>query len=181
MKDQLLEIIQENRNELIIGAIALIAVATQWEAIQQKIGNDRAVAESQRVAQLATQKLEAEKLVREQQREIANARYDGGCEVIQSVLLRGKATTIKEGEPILNGVYAELYRKNPKTPANPNHYIGAGVDVCDVYGVTGITQFDPSKGYAVVQSVATTNDRNRMRKALERSKGLERPSLGNLK
>lgn len=159
-----------------IGGIAIVTLATQLPSIQDGIQRNQSVALANKSRLQENQKLEAQKLTLQAAEDIANARYDKGCEVITTLKNATVATTIQEGQPILSGAYSYLYR-NSNRPLNPSHFIGRDITVCDLYGTTAIMQIDTTKGYAVASSVAVTSDRSRMQKAQKTRPGLTRPSL----
>lgn len=167
---------EEHGVGLLIGAIALGVLITQWPAIQEKMSTNQMVAQANRSRVQDTQNLNAEKIALEQSRAVANQRYDSGCEVISTLRRFGTAATIQEGKPIVAGAYAKQF--NPVHPS-PDFYIGRDIVVCDLYGATAITKWDESLGYAVAQSLATTNDRQRMADAQKRKPGMIRPNLAN--
>ncbi|MBW4444965.1 MAG: hypothetical protein KME10_28010 [Plectolyngbya sp. WJT66-NPBG17] len=169
--------VERNTGMIAVTCMSGIVLVTQFGTIQTKIAENSRMSEMFRSKQIENQRLETEKIAMEQSKEIANDRYNSGCEVIATVKNADVATTIQEGKPIFSGAYAPLYVKNPNRVINPNHFIGRDITVCDVYGTTAIMQFNPSKGYAVAGSIAVTSDRAQMSKALERMKGLKRPSL----
>jgi hypothetical protein len=169
-------LLSENKGLLITVALSAAVLATQWGSIKSHIDQNSAIAESLKISQSQNQKMEAEKIVLEGSSEIANARYDKGCEVISTLLNAKNATTMQENQPIINGAFAGIYQKNPKLAVDSRHYIGRGVTVCDLYGSTAVMATDPKRGYAVATSLAVTSDRTRMDKAQSRSQ-LSRPTF----
>ena len=165
---------EEHTGVLVIGIAVIIALSTQIPTITQSIQRAQATAASQRQRQDDNQKLQAEKLAMQSSRDTANTRYDEGCEVITTLRSPNVAAAIQEGRPIVAGAYADQF--DPQRP-NPELYLGRDVVVCDLYGTTAITRFDESLGYAVANSLAVTNDRDRMAKAKARRPGLQRPNL----
>ena len=170
------EWMSENWLGVAIGSIAAITLATQLPSIQNGIERNQSVALANKSRLEENQKLEAQKLTLQASEDIANARYDKGCEVITTLKNATVATTIQEGQPILSGAYSHLYR-NSNRPINPLHFIGRDISVCDLYGTTAIMQFDPAKRYAVAGSIAVTSDRGRMQKAQKSRPGLIRPAF----
>ena len=154
--------------------IAVVALATQIPTVIQSIQRNQATAAANQTRIGDNQKLNAEKLAMNSGRNVANARYDEGCEVITTLRSPNIAAAIQEGRPIVAGAYANQF--NPQRP-NPEAYLGRDVTVCDLYGTTAITRFDESLTYAVARSIAVTNDRDRMAKAKDRRPGLQRPNL----
>ena len=177
MNEDFQEWLSEHWLGIAIAGIAAVTFVTQIPSIQENLQRNQNVAEANKQRLEENQKLEAQKLTLQASQEIANERYDKGCEVIATLKNAKVATTIKEGQPIVDGAFAPLYVKNPNRPLNPRHFIGRDITVCDLYGTTAITQFDPSKGYAVAGSIAVTSDRARMDKAQQRMKGMNRPSF----
>jgi hypothetical protein len=170
------DFLEEHGMGLLIGAVALIALATQIPTIQESIARNQATAQANKARVADNQTMNAEKLAMEQSKALANSRYDSGCEVISTLRSFGTAAAIQEGKPIVAGAYAKQF--NPAHP-NPDYYIGRDIVVCDLYGSTAITRWDTSLGYAVAQSLATTNDRDRMAKAQKRRPGMKRPGMTN--
>lgn len=177
MSEDFQEWISEHWVGIAIASIAAATLVTQLPSIQANVQRNQNVAEANKARLEENQKLEAQKLTLQASQEIANSRYDAGCEVISTLKDPRMATTIQEGRPILSGAFAPLYAKNPNRPVNPVHFIGRDITVCDLYGTTAIMQFDPSKGYAVAGSIAVTSDRARMNKAQQQIKGINRPSF----
>lgn len=168
--------LEEHYVGLVIGGIAVVTLATQMPSIQDGIQRNQSVALANKSRLEENQKLEAQKLTLQASEDIANARYDKGCEVITTLKNETVATTIQEGQPILSGAYSYLYRTSNR-PLNPLHFIGRDITVCDLYGTTAIMQIDAAKRYAVASSVAVTSDRTRMQKVQKSRPGLTRPSL----
>ena len=169
--------IDENKGMMTVSAIAALVLLTQFSSIKAKFAQNDRIAKSQSTALEMNQKLEAQKIVLENSRQIANDRYDTGCEVISTLAYKNVATVIAENQPIISGAFAEIYRKNPNLKFNPAHFIGRDITVCDLYGTTAITQFDAVKGFSTAQSIAVTNDRDRMKKAIAHNQNLLRPSF----
>ncbi|BAS57211.1 hypothetical protein NIES2135_34350 [Leptolyngbya boryana NIES-2135] len=175
-QDDIQEWLGENWLGIAIGGISTIVLATQIPSIQDTIQRNQSVAQANKARLEENQKLEAQKLTLQASEDIANERYDKGCEVIVTLQNQRIATTIQEGQPIVSGAYSHLYQ-NSNRPLNPLHFVGRDVTVCDLYGTTAVMQLDPSKKYAVAGAIAVTRDRTRMNKAQQRMKGLERPNF----
>ena len=97
--------------------------------------------------------------------EIANARYDAGCELIINGNDRRKYTSLIPGEGVLNG----NYEPSPDLP--PSAYLPAGTVVCDAFGNTAVLKDEAvaSRGnqvYPVARDFASTQDRDRIRRAI---------------
>ena len=114
----------------------------------------------------------------EQQRlklaEIANQRYDAGCEIVINGNDRPQYTALNPGDPVLDGAY------EPAPGLPPNAYLPAGVVVCDAFGNTAVLKDEPvaSRGnqiYPVARDFASTQDRVRIRKAIQ-GKSQKRPA-----
>jgi hypothetical protein len=159
---------------LLIGIGVAIALSTQIPIVVQAVQRNQATAAANQTRIGDNQKLNAEKLAMQAGRDVANTRYDEGCEVITTLRSPNIAAPIQEARPIVAGAYADRF--DPQHP-NPEAYLGRDVMVCDLYGTTAITRFDESVGYAVARSIAVTNDRDRMAKAKARRPGLQRPNL----
>lgn len=168
------DFIEEHGIGLLIGVAAIAGLMTQIPNIQSNLARTRATAEANKARLDANSKLNAEKLAMQSSINRANDRYDSGCELITVLKSPTVAASIQEGKPIVAGAYAKQF--NPAKP-NPDYYIGRDVTVCDLYGTTAITRFDPNLGYAVADSVAVTNDRGRMARAKARRPGMQRPNL----
>jgi hypothetical protein len=168
------DFLEEHGWGLAIGLLALGGLCTQLPTIAASIQRQQLTAEANKARLDANSKLNAEKLALQTGRDIANDRYDSGCEVITTLADPKIAAPIQEGKPIVAGAYAHLF--NPRKP-NPDHYLGRDVVVCDLYGTTAITRWDEPLGYAVARSIAVTNDRGRMAQAKNRRPGMQRPNL----
>jgi hypothetical protein len=165
---------EEHATGWAVGIIAVIALMTQIPNALQSIQRFQATAAANQTRLGENQKLNAEKMAMDSGRKVANARYDEGCEVITTLRSPNVAAAIQEGRPIVAGAYADQF--DPQRP-NPELYLGRDVVVCDLYGTTAITRFDQYLGYAVANSLAVTNDRDRMAAAKNRRPGLQRPNL----
>ncbi len=168
------DFLEEHGMGVLIGILAIGALITQIPNIQTNLARQQSTAAANMIRLDSNQKLTAEKLAMKTARDTANSRYDEGCEVVSTLRSASIAAPIQEGQPIVAGAYAKLF--DPKHP-NPAFYIGRDVTVCDLYGVTAILRFDPNLGYAVADSIAVTNDRDRMAKAKDRRPGMQRPNL----
>jgi hypothetical protein len=168
------DFIEENKILLGVTALCLMGFATQIPTIQAKSAHDSAIAASQSAKVQQSDLMAAEQAASVAQIEIANERYDTGCELIATLRSATVATVIQEGRPIVAGAYAAKF--DPSRP-NPEFYLGRDVTVCDGYGTTAKTKFDPKLGYAVAANIAVTNDRNRMAKAIASRPGMTRPNL----
>jgi hypothetical protein len=166
----------ENKGSIFVGLIAAFAIYTQLPDIKQQFATNQQIALANQGRVKANQTMIVAEAALKQSKEIANARYDGGCEIITTVKNMSKATTIQEGKPIVSGAYAKVF--DPRNP-NPDHYVGRDLTVCDLYGATAITEWNDQLGHAVAGSLATTNDRSRMAAAAARKPGINRPGLTN--
>lgn len=171
--------IEENWGLLLVGGIVVFAVSTQMPQIKYKIANQQVATDLNRLQDTQNQIAAQKTIVMEEGKKIANGRYDAGCEVIVDLdkyMAKkpiAEAWVIKQGQGIVSAAHAKQFRIKPA----PSYYIGRDITVCDLYGTTAITEFDPKLGYAVAGSVAVTNDRNRMQAARNRTR-VNRPDLG---
>jgi hypothetical protein len=168
------DFIQENKLLIGVTALCLVIGATQIPAMQAHQSRNAAIAQSQADKLQQSDLIAAEQAASVGNIEIANERYDTGCELISTLSSPGVATVIQESRPIVSGAYAAKF--NQQLP-NPEFYLGRDVTVCDGYGTTAKTKFDPKLGYAVAANIAVTNDRARMAKAIASRPGMQRPNL----
>jgi hypothetical protein len=166
--------IQENKLLIGITALCLVIGATQIPAMQAHQTRNAAIAQSQEALLQQSDLIAAEQAASLGQTEIANERYDTGCELVATLKRADVASVIQEGQPIVAGAYAAQF--NPLRP-NPSFYLGRDVTVCDGYGTTAKTKFDARLGYAVASNIAVTTDRARMAKAIASRPGMQRPNL----
>lgn len=168
------EFIQENKLMIGVSVLCLVIGATQIPAMQAHQIRNAAIAQSQADKLQQSDLIAAEQAASIGNIEIANDRYDSGCELISTLSRADVAAPIQEGRPIVGGAYAAKF--NSARP-NPEFYLGRDVTVCDGYGTTAKTKFDPNLGYAVAANIAVTNDRARMAKAVASRPGMQRPNL----
>lgn len=159
---------------VLVGVVAVGLIATQAPKIIAQQEMERIATESAAKSQQQTLTMDVRKEAETGLRETANARYDGGCEVVSTLRSPTVAAAIQEGKPIVAGAYADKF--NPAAP-NPEFYMGRDLTMCDCYGTTAITRFDESLGYAVAKEIATTPDRKRMANACSSRPGMKRPGL----
>lgn len=171
--------IQRNPTESVLFAIAagflFINFGSLQSAMQRNAVMRQAVLENQE--QVQSIQIDAQK--RTELAEIANQRYDAGCEVILSLDRPGHYKALFEGTPVLDGVHAEKYRKNP-LKAPPGAYLPAGMTVCDAHGNTAILVAEPNSDgvvYPVTRQMATTTDVDRIRQAMERVRARWSPGV----
>lgn len=165
---------------LAVAGVAAALVWSQWPQIQAKMARDAAVAQASQASLLKGQQLEADKLLRAKEAEIANARYDQGCELLLQSSDQSKAGIILQGWPVILGEYAKFYKKGTKLEqVNPGHTLAAGVTVCDAYGVTAVLVPSDKYPFAVIDQIAATPDRTRMRNALQARKEVKRGGVSN--
>jgi len=165
----------EHKAECVCGAIAIVVLLTNLGSIKQFIGENNQLRESMKAEQADNQRLQVEQLVSEQRKEVADERYRNNCTVIFSLNQTGHYTAISEGDPILKGELASLYRgkklnlrKMPKSA-----FLPAGMTVCDAYGNTAKLVTDPNlNGLAVARDLANTGDQTLIKSAMDRARGI---------
>ena len=165
----------EHKAECVCGAIAIVVLLTNLGSIKQFIGENNQLRESMKVEQADNQRLQVEQLVSEQRKEVADERYRNNCTVIFSLNQTGHYTAISEGDPILKGELASLYRgkklnlrKMPKSA-----FLPAGMTVCDAYGNSAKLIGDPNlNGLAVARDLANTGDQALIKSAMDRARGI---------
>jgi hypothetical protein len=168
------DFIQENKLLIGVSALCLVIGATQIPAMQAHQTRNAVIAQSQADKLQQSDLIAAEQAASVGQIDIANERYDSGCELVATLRNASVASVIQEGRPIVAGAYAAKF--DPLRP-NPELYLGRDVTVCDGYGTTAKTKFDQRLGYAVATNIAVTNDRARMGKAIASRPGMIRPNL----
>lgn len=104
---------------------------------------------------------------------IANNRFDTGCELLIALDKPDHYKALADGSPVLDGAYLDKYRGIPENAIPKTAFLPAGKTVCDSYGTTGVLVDEPhpergGESIAVIRQLATTEDRERIRKAMER-------------
>lgn len=165
----------EHKAECVCGAIAIVVLLTNLGSIKQFIGENNQLRESMKAEQADNQRLQVEQLVSEQRKEVADERYRNNCTVIFSLNQTGHYTAISEGDPILKGELASLYRgKRLNLRQMPKStFLPAGMTVCDAYGNTAKLVTDPNLNrLAVARDLANTGDQALIKSAMDRARGI---------
>ena len=174
-KHQLFELLREHKAECICGAIALVVLALNAGSIQGFMESSGQLRESLKAEQQDNQRLQTEQLVSEQRREIAEERYRNHCTMIFSLNQTNHYTAITDGEPVLKGELAKLYRGkkfNIRTLPK-NAFLPAGMDVCDAYGNSAKLVPDLAlNGLAVARDLANTGNQDLINAAKSRDRGI---------
>lgn len=175
MKD-LHNFFNEHKAECVCGAIALVVLLTNLGSIKQFIGENNQLRESMKAEQADNQRLQVEQLVSEQRKEVADERYRANCTMIFSLNQTGHYTAISEGDPILKGELASLYRgkKGLDVRRMPRSaFLPAGMTVCDAYGNTAKLVGDSNLNrLAVARDLANTGDQTLIKSAMDRARGV---------
>lgn len=171
----------DNKGLFGVGAIALVLGVSQFPNIAAKLQRDQVVSASTQSTMLNIQQLQAGQMLRDQQAAIADERYKTGCELLVATSNLTQASVIREGWPVILTQYAKEYkgRAYGLTDIHPGHTMPPGVDVCDAYGNTARTMVVPGQPFAVMQQLASTPNRETMRRVLDARKGVTRPAVGN--
>ena len=141
--------------------VCLLNSGTIGKALEQNSRQREALgAANQAITQLQLSEQNRLKLA-----EIANQRYDQGCELVINGNDRSKYTNLVPGVGVLNGNY------QPAPGLPPTAYLPAGVVVCDAFGNTAVLKNEPiqeagNQVYPVARDFASTQDRERIRKAI---------------
>ena len=174
-KHRFYELVQEHKAECVCSAIALTVLALNAGNIKGFVNSNNQLRASMQAEQQDNQRLQTEQLVSEQRREIAEERYRNNCIVIFSLNQKDHYTAITDGEPILKGELAKLYRgKKIDIRTLPRSaFLPAGMDVCDAYGNTAKLVIDPTlNGLAVARDLANTGNRDLINAAKNRDRGI---------
>jgi len=118
--------------------------------------------------------------LRKQLINIANDRYDAGCEGV-FYFKTGKDTyqPLTEGSGVISGEFWRKWTKNNKLKPNKTDYLPAGTTVCDVYGNVGTLVSNKEKGYATVAELLNTPDQKRITAMMKRYPTANRPQVGS--
>jgi hypothetical protein len=157
--------IKRNPTEAAIAAGAVGLLLANLGGIRQTLNqmeSQRAIATANT---LQIQQMQLTEQKKEELQEIANARYDSGCEMVVSSADRRNYKALVENGPVRDGGVAHLYKrvKNPPVGA----YLPAGMTVCDAYGNTAIIA-NNMDGWPVATEFATTTDKQRIAAAMDR-------------
>ena len=152
----------------IAGAILLFNLGGIKDMMAEQAMNRASVAANNRAIQQQQITQEAQ----DQLAEIANKRYDAQCEMVLSVNVVGHYKALSLHSPVLDGNVAQQYKRRPLKQLPLNALLPAGSTVCDSYGNTAILETN-AEGVPVVLSLATTTDKERIRKAMERVKATQ--------
>lgn len=175
MRKHLYDLLQEHKVECVCGAIAIVVLALNSSSIKGFIDSSNQLRESMKTEQQDNQRLQTEQLVSEQRREVAEERYRNNCTVIFSLNQKDYYTAITDGEPVLKGELAKLYRgKKINIRTLPKSaFLPAGMDICDVYGNTAKLVAEPAlNGLAVARDLANTGNQELINAAKNRSRGI---------
>jgi hypothetical protein len=174
MLEDIKDSILENPTGAIIAALSFGAVVVGLGMGMQR-GNFTPDAAQQRIESLTiSQKLQ------EQTINIANQRFDAGCEGV-FYLKPGSDTyqPLAEGSGVLSGTYWKRWRKaGGKAKPELSDHLPAGTPVCDAYGNVGILKAVPNS-FAVVSELVNTPDRTRIQKMMNRYPNATRPQVGS--
>lgn len=166
---------EEHKAECVCGAIAVVVLLANAGNVKGFIDSSNQLRESIKVEQNDNQRLQIDQLVSEQRKEVADDRYRNNCVMIFSLNREGFYTAITEGDPILKGELASLYRGKKfdvrKMPRSA--FLPAGMTICDPLGNTAKLVKDPNlNGLAVARDLANTGDQALIRSAMDRARGI---------
>lgn len=172
--------LDDNKSNLGVLAIALTLGATQIPQVTARFQRDQAIARTNQAAMLHNQDLQTKQMLAEQEAAIAEDRYTKGCELLVSTRNLKQASPIRRGWPVILSAHAKTYKNGANlTTIKPEHTLPAGVTVCDAYGGTALMVDSPERPFAVADKLASTSNREFMRKALDSRKGIQRPAVSN--
>jgi hypothetical protein len=174
MLDDIKDSIFENPTGAVIAALSFGAIVVGLGLGVSK-GNFTPDAAQQRIESLTI----SQKLT-EQTINIANQRYDAGCEGV-FYLKPGENTyqPLSEGTGVLSGSYWRRWKKaGGKTTPSVTDYLAAGTPVCDAYGNVGTLKAVPGS-FAIVSDLLNTPDQNRIKKMMSRYPSATRPQVGS--
>jgi hypothetical protein len=169
------QFLTEHKAECICGAIAIVVLLANVGNVKSFVDSNNQLRESLKVEQADNQRLQVEQLVSEQRKEVADERYRNNCTVIFSLNQTGHYTAISEGDPILKGELASLYRgKKFDVRRMPRSaFLPAGMTVCDAYGNTAKLVTDPNLNrLAVARDLANTGDQALIKSAMDCARGI---------
>ncbi|MBW4422028.1 MAG: hypothetical protein KME13_22910 [Myxacorys californica WJT36-NPBG1] len=174
-KHHLYQLLREHKAECLCGTVAILILALNAGSIKEFIDSSQQLRASFKAEQQDNQRLQTEQLVSEQRREIAEERYRNHCTVIFSLSQKDHYTAITDGEPVLKGELAKLYRgQRFDVRTLPKHaFLPAGMEVCDVYGNTAKLVSDPFlHGLPVARDLAHTGNPDLINAAKTRERGI---------
>lgn len=172
--------IEKNRVEAVLGLAAGAVLLANGGNIREYMARSAATGDLIEAQQAEISRLWATEELRKEQAEIANSRYDSGCEPVFDLKTDGTFTAMVPGQAVILGQYSDYYATHdvPLREINRSHLLAAGVTVCDAYGNTGVTVIDAETGQPVVGEFASTSDRARIDALVARYKA-NRPSIKN--
>lgn len=174
MRDTLETLFQDNPTKFVLASTSGIAILCSVV-----MGFSRG-AFSPSITQSRIEDAQQSNELRKQLVNIANDRYDVGCEGV-FYLKPGTATyqPLTEGSGVLSGAYWDRWNKNNKLKPNQTDYLPSGTSVCDGYGNVGTLIPNKDKGHATVSDLLNTPDRNRITTMMKRYPTANRPQVGS--
>lgn len=159
--------------------IGVAIVATGYGVAQAAMNPDRFAPSRQQ--QEITRMTEADAL-RQAEKSIADRIYDEGCEPVFFLdSFTNKFKPLGIGQSVTSGYYYQRIHSAKGNPPPPqlSDYVGVGVTVCDAYGTVGVMVDHDNNPVtpATVQRLGATNDRERIRKVVDRFDKAMRPQL----
>jgi hypothetical protein len=116
------------------------------------------------------EQVQAQQILQEKQKglePIALERYQKGCEMVLSFDVSGQYKVLSVGSPVIDGNVAAKVKNLPVNKLPLSAVLPAGSTVCDAYGNTSVLE-NNAQGFPVVQSIASTSDREVVATAMQR-------------
>lgn len=174
------KIIQDHKSEAITGAIAAVVLLFNAPNLAGFVASSNQLREQLKGEQSTQQRMQAEQMVFDGRREIAEARYRNGCEMIFSLNQAGHYTALTEGEPVLKGELARQFRgkKIDFDRLPPSNFLPAGMTVCDALGNTAILKQDPTRNnLPTIRDLASTGNQELIAAAKKKAPGIRTNSI----
>ena len=165
--------LKDNPTQALVGLVSLTAIAAGLVmAVNRGAFNPDP-------AQAKIEQSQQAEALRKQSIDIANKRFDEGCEgIFYSRPGSGDFAPLNEGSAVLTSAYWKEYAATKRDPG-PGDYLPAGTPVCDVYGNAAILETQPGKPNPVISNIVNTPDRERIQKMIARYPGAIRHNAAN--
>lgn len=168
-----LDNLKDNPMQALIGVVSLSAIIV---GLGMGVSRGAFKPDPQQAKLEQAQQSEA---LRQQQIEIANKRYDDGCEgIFYARPGTNDYAPLSNGTSVLSAAYWNEFSRSGRAPTAVD-YLPAGTVVCDVYGNTGILRQADGQKQAVIADIVNTPDRDRIHKMMARYPGGNRHNAAN--